>query len=157
MNDGLKDCKHEGERGFSFLQSSRFSGEYGSGRDEAYLCLTCGKIRIVGDRDFKHFEVEIRISLPEQAEAVSRWVEYITGEETREERIESAIRKITDWRDKAYPLDIFPEPDSARAHELLQSGGMTLDAVSASMARHVLKRVCEILREEGLLHEQEDN
>ena len=61
------------------------------------------------------------------------------------ERIKDAIQEITDWKDKAYPLDIFPEPDLKRAHELLQAGGMVIDTVSASSIRFALKRVCEIL------------
>ena len=45
--------------------------------------------------------------------------------------------------------DVFPEPDFAKAHELLQAGGMTLDAISASNMRHVISGVREIV-EEGL-------
>jgi hypothetical protein len=43
-----------------------------------------------------------------------------------------------------YPLDIFPEPDMAKAHELLRAGGMALDAVAASNVRHTLQRVLEM-------------
>ena len=64
---------------------------------------------------------------------------------TIEEHVNEAVEKITDWKDKAYPLDIFPEPDLKRAHELLTAGGMSLDVVSASAMRHALNRVCEIL------------
>jgi len=57
----------------------------------------------------------------------------------------SAIKvKLADWQ-RAYPLDIFPEPDLVKAAELLKAGGMTLDAVSANMARHVLKGVADII------------
>ncbi len=140
---------------WAFIQSGRFSGEHGSGRDFVSICLDCGKIKVSGDRDFKAFTVEIRIVLPEQVEAIERGMAYINQEETRTEKIEEAIRYITDWRDKAYPLDIFPEPDLARAHELLLSGGMTLDAVSAHAMRHALKRVCEILGEKGLINESD--
>ena len=62
-----------------------------------------------------------------------------------EEQVNEAIEKITEWKDKAYPLDIFPEPDLKKAHELLTAGGMSLDIVSASCFRSVLGRVCEIL------------
>ena len=62
-----------------------------------------------------------------------------------EEHVNEAVEKITDWKDKAYPLGIFPEPDFERAHELLTAGGMSLDAVSASAIRFALSRVCEIL------------
>jgi len=50
----------------------------------------------------------------------------------------------------AYPLEQFPEPDMAKAHELLTAGGQTLDAISASNMRHVIKRVLEIMQEEEL-------
>ncbi|KKL90502.1 hypothetical protein LCGC14_1904000, partial [marine sediment metagenome] len=39
---------------------------------------------------------------------------------------------------RAYPLDIFPEPDMKAAAELLIAGGITLDAISASNMRHVI-------------------
>lgn len=45
----------------------------------------------------------------------------------------------------SYPLDIFPEPDLTKAAELLKAGGLTLDAVSANMGRHVLTRILEFL------------
>jgi hypothetical protein len=47
---------------------------------------------------------------------------------------------------EAYPLSVFPEPDLKRAAELLKAGGMTLDSISADMARHVVKGVGEIAR-----------
>ena len=62
-----------------------------------------------------------------------------------EEQVNEAIEHITGWKDKAYPLDAFPEPDFGKAKELLTAGGMSLDIVSASCFRSVLGRVCEIL------------
>jgi len=62
-----------------------------------------------------------------------------------EEQVNEAVEHITDWKDKAYPLDAFPEPDFGKAKELLTAGGMSLDIVSASCFRSVLGRVCEIL------------
>ena len=62
-----------------------------------------------------------------------------------EEQVNEAIEHITGWKDKAYPLDAFPEPDFGKAKELLTAGGMSLDVVSASCFRSVLGRVCEIL------------
>ena len=61
------------------------------------------------------------------------------------ERMELALEQIDNWA-KAYPLDVFPDPDFAKAHELLQAGGMTLDAISASNMRHVVEGVGEIAR-----------
>ena len=53
----------------------------------------------------------------------------------------AAIRK---WCD-AYPLKIFPEPDFEVARQLLEAGGMTLDAISASNMRHVLDGIRKII------------
>ena len=53
--------------------------------------------------------------------------------------------RIVQWSE-AYPLDVFPEPDFKRAHELLRAGGMTLDAISASNMRHVVEGVGKIAR-----------
>lgn len=62
------------------------------------------------------------------------------------ERLTDALRQIEQWA-MAYPLDVFPEPDLKRAAELLKAGGISLDAVSASMARHVIEGVGRIARE----------
>lgn len=56
------------------------------------------------------------------------------------EALREQLARIRQWCD-AYPLDIFPEPDLKRARTLLEAGGMTLDSVSASVARHVLKGI----------------
>jgi hypothetical protein len=42
---------------------------------------------------------------------------------------------------RCYALDIFPEPDLAKAAEVLKAGGLTIDSLSANMGRHVLGRV----------------
>jgi ribosomal protein L37E len=60
-------------------------------------------------------------------------------------RDSDVLRQLTDWQ-RAYPLDVFPEPDFAKAAELLKAGGQTLDAISASNIRHALKRVLEIIQ-----------
>jgi len=62
------------------------------------------------------------------------------------ERCEDALHRIQDWA-RAYPLDIFPEPDMKRAHAVLKEHGITLDAISASNMRHVLTGVEGIVRE----------
>lgn len=64
----------------------------------------------------------------------------------RLERYEEALRRIEQWS-LAYPLDIFPEPDFKRARELLEAGGQTLDAVSASAMRRVVEGVGRIVSE----------
>ena len=65
--------------------------------------------------------------------------------EAKCERQETGLRELDDWS-KAYPLEVFPEPDFKKAAELLKAGGQTLDAISASNMRHVVKRVGEIAR-----------
>jgi hypothetical protein len=64
------------------------------------------------------------------------------------EEFEEALRRIVEWAD-AYPTDVFHEPSADechRAHKLLTGNGMTLDAFSASMARHCLEGVGDIAR-----------
>ena len=57
---------------------------------------------------------------------------------------ENGIHQVDNWA-RAYPLDIFPEPDFKRVRELLEAGGITLDSVSASNMRHVIKGVEKIV------------
>lgn len=56
------------------------------------------------------------------------------------------LHRIEVWAD-AYPLSVFPEPDFKHVRELLESGGITLDSVSASNMRHVLQGIKSILAE----------
>ena len=65
--------------------------------------------------------------------------------EAANERQDEALNSIKRWAD-AYPLDVFPEPDFAKAQDLLKAGGMTLDAISASNMRHVVEGVGNIAR-----------
>lgn len=66
-------------------------------------------------------------------------------ERTENQRLREALEAIATWSD-AYPLDVFPEPDFEKAHKLLQAGGMTLDAISASNMRHVVEEVGKIAK-----------
>ena len=59
--------------------------------------------------------------------------------------LEAALERIDDWS-KAYPLTVFPEPDFKKARALLEAGGMTIDAISASNMRHVVEGVGKIAR-----------
>lgn len=61
------------------------------------------------------------------------------------EDVEDVFHRIDQWA-KAYPLDVFPEPDLKEAAKLLKANGMTLDAISASNMRHVITKVVEILK-----------
>jgi vacuolar-type H+-ATPase subunit I/STV1 len=56
------------------------------------------------------------------------------------ETAKDALESLSQWSN-AYPISVFPEPDFAKAHELLQAGGMTLDAISASNMRHVVNGI----------------
>jgi hypothetical protein len=67
-------------------------------------------------------------------------------EQDRLEALEDALYDIKQWC-QAYPLDIFPEPDLKKAHEVLKANGMTLDSISAHAMRHVLKGIIKIIEE----------
>ncbi|NEH28156.1 hypothetical protein [Rhizobium ruizarguesonis] len=56
---------------------------------------------------------------------------------------EVGLDRIEQWA-QAYPLTVFPEPDLKKARALLEAGGMTLDAISASNMRHVVEGVQQI-------------
>lgn len=65
---------------------------------------------------------------------------------TRErDALREALQRIEQWG-RAYPLSVFPEPDFGKAREALEAAGLTLDAVSASNMRHVVRGVSEIAR-----------
>ena len=63
----------------------------------------------------------------------------------RIEHLEEALQRIVQWSE-AYPLDIFPEPDWQKARQLLESGGITLDSISAHCMRHVVDGVGKIAK-----------
>jgi hypothetical protein len=65
--------------------------------------------------------------------------------EERLNKLQAALEAIEAWS-RAYPLEAFPEPDLERAAELLSAGGMSIDAISASAIRHVVKSIGEIAR-----------
>lgn len=61
------------------------------------------------------------------------------------EKINDTIREFKQWRDEAYPLDIFPEPDMKQVQGVLEFAHIRLDSVSAHMLRHVVKNAVEKL------------
>lgn len=68
--------------------------------------------------------------------------------EQYDEKIEAhqeALQRISQWAD-AYPVDVFPEPDLAKAAKLLNDGGISIDAVSAHCMRHVIAGVGAIAK-----------
>jgi hypothetical protein len=54
------------------------------------------------------------------------------------------LHEIDNWA-KAYPLEVFPEPDWQKAKELL--GSNLLTCISASNMRHVIDGVSSIVQE----------
>ena len=68
----------------------------------------------------------------------------ITALRQQLEEAREALVQIEQWTE-AYPKTVFPEPDFAKVRELLEAGGITLDSVSASNMRHVLKGVAGIV------------
>ena len=89
--------------------------------------------------------------------AVERWTQWLeedvagakqildldTKTAMRDKELEAkqvALDKIENWC-KAYPLEAFPEPDLKKAAKVLKAAGMTLDCISASNARHVLRGI----------------
>lgn len=70
----------------------------------------------------------------------------LSEQEDEASKFEDALHKIAQWS-KAYPLEVFPEPDLKKARALLEAGGITLDAVSAHCMRHVVQGVGKIAAE----------
>jgi len=58
--------------------------------------------------------------------------------------LEDKLDKIKSWCE-AYPVSIFKEPDFKKAARVLKENGMTLDSISASSMRHVLRGVVSII------------
>lgn len=101
---------------------------------------------VIAERDAteserKHWEMTAD-ALRTDLECMTRRAEQA---EARLADAEDALQKIVDWSE-AYPLSVFPEPDFKKANEVLKANGMTLDAISASNMRHVVKGVGEIAR-----------
>ena len=62
------------------------------------------------------------------------------------EELSNAVADFYQWS-QAYPLDVFPEPDLKKAHELLMAGGMSLDAISAHIMRKTLANIGNVCRD----------
>ena len=65
--------------------------------------------------------------------------------EDRIDELENALWRIYNWS-KAYPSDIFPEPDYRKAAEVLREKGMTLDAIAGNCMKHATMGVGNIAR-----------
>ena len=69
-----------------------------------------------------------------QDDVLSGWKVFMFDE------LEAAFAKIKNWT-KAYPLQVFPEPDFKKAATVLKAAGINIEAISASNMRHVLEGV----------------
>ncbi len=80
------------------------------------------------------------------ASATPEWLERFANivAAAERERCDWLLEHIRMWLE-AYPLSIFPEPDFGKAHKVLTENGMTLDAISASIMRHVITQVKEMV------------
>jgi hypothetical protein len=78
----------------------------------------------------------VDVLVGEESEAVAQLNSKLQAALAQVETLREALTNIARWGDH-YPINIFPEPDFEQAHELLQAGGMTLDAISASVARRL--------------------
>jgi len=62
-------------------------------------------------------------------------------------KLESKLDRIRQWCD-AYPIDIFPEPDFKKVHQLLKENSMSLDSITASNIRYALRGIIKIIEED---------
>lgn len=88
-------------------------------------------------------------------------IERITTAEARMKDIQQTLREclepIEKWT-RAYPFDVFPEPDMKEVRRML--GDTLLTQLSASNMRHVITRVWEMLEQARTLlppDEQEED
>ena len=70
-------------------------------------------------------------------------------EEDRCDELEEKMHQIDSWC-RAYPLDVFPEPDWKKAREGLESVGVNMGAVSAANMRHVVEGIRRIINARSL-------
>jgi len=71
------------------------------------------------------------------------WKNKIEQLKSEIEKLREALEKIDSWT-KAYPLEMFPEPDFKKVAEVLKAAGLSLDEVSASNMRHVITKLKDI-------------
>ena len=62
------------------------------------------------------------------------------------ERLQAVLELLQNWV-KAYPLEMFPEPDLKLARKLLTDGGVSYSALNAYSMRHVINGVGKIIDE----------
>lgn len=62
------------------------------------------------------------------------------------ERLREAMGLLQNWA-KAYPLEMFPEPDLKLARKLLTDGGVSYGALNVYSMRHVINGVDNIIKQ----------
>lgn len=62
------------------------------------------------------------------------------------EALRDALHQIKQWAD-AYPVEVFNEPDFAKANTALKAAGISMDAMHGTWARHLLGSVSKIATE----------
>lgn len=98
---------------------------------------------IAGCKIYGGYERKHHKDCPFYPESLSKLYDDI---QAKNEQMQKALERISQWA-KAYPLSVFPEPDFKMAHKALKEHGISLDAVSASNMRHVIKGVSKIVDE----------
>ena len=84
-------------------------------------------------------------------ECCKPWMEEFMAKSIALDELEQKLEKIENWC-KAYPLDMFPEPNMKYVREILQTySTVTIDEISASNMRHVLEGIQKIINSEGEL------
>ena len=96
-----------------------------------------------------------RLCLKEVREELASWglrlamgppQNWVSDQGEEMQRMEQALQRVLQWAE-AYPIEIFREPDWARAAEVLDAAGLSLDAISASCIRRVLNEIAATARQ----------
>lgn len=128
--------------------------------DESYICDNDDDVadelknicfKVVRYSDYESLQKQLADLQAEKLDTINNMAKVIRENKRYRESLEfyaEFVGYIEEWN-KAYPLDIFPKPDLKKARELLESGGMTIDSISAYNMRHVLKRMMEFLDKPG--------
>ena len=92
----------------------------------------------------RHIE-QLRLTGGDLADLCQPIADAIDALTAERDQLREALEQIAQWSE-AYPTEVFPEPDFARAAAALASSGMSIDAVSASNMRHATNGVGKIAR-----------
>jgi len=82
--------------------------------------------------------------IDDYAKDISKFFRKNKRLEAENDCMENALHQLRQWS-KAYPIDIFPEPDFKKAHKVLTDNGISLAAISAANMRHVITGVIKII------------